>query len=224
MYKHGLLVSLLIAALAAPAYAQDRRERQDKPAQPEAKQEKPAGEAGMQEMDPEMAAWMEAGTPNEHHENLKKMAGNWNCDVKWWEGETAMESKGRSKAEMILGGRYLSSEYEGDMMGMPFQGMGLMGYDNVKKKYFSGWIDNMSTGVYFEYGDYDQGSKTYTLTGEMESPTGKKLKTRSEIKMVSNDQYVFTMHHSEDGGEMKKVMEITYNRAGSSRGAGGAGG
>ena len=34
------------------------------------------------------------------------------------------------------------------MMGMPFEGIGRTGYDNVTGKYWSTWIDNMSTGCY----------------------------------------------------------------------------
>lgn len=226
MIKHGLWVCLLAMAISAPTLAQDRRERQDDPAKPEAAgQDKPAGEAGGA-MNAEMMAWMEAGTPNENHEHLKAMAGQWTAQVKWWEPgmEEPMTSQGRHKAEMVLGGRYLASEYEGDMMGAPFQGMGIMGYDNVKKKYFSGWVDSMSTGVYMEYGDYDKGTKTFTLSGEMDSPTGKKVKSKSEIKIVSNDKQVHTMYHSEDGGPMRKAMEITFERAGGTGAASGAGG
>ena len=48
---------------------------------------------------------------------------------------------------MSLGDRYLMGNYEGTMMDKPFHGMSCSGYDNVKKVYFSGWIDDMSTGM-----------------------------------------------------------------------------
>lgn len=34
---------------------------------------------------------------------------------------------------MIFGGRYQLSNYKGNFMGMPFEGMSIMGYDNAKK-------------------------------------------------------------------------------------------
>ncbi len=32
-------------------------------------------------------------------------------------------------------------------MGMPFEGMGIDGYDNLAKQYVSTWVDNMGTGI-----------------------------------------------------------------------------
>ena len=46
------------------------------------------------------------------------------------------------------------------MMGMPFQGMSTMAYDNGKKTFMSTWIDNMGTGILETEGTYDAGTKT----------------------------------------------------------------
>ena len=41
--------------------------------------------------------------------------------------------------------------FAGDMMGSPFSGIGLNGYDNNTGKYVSTWMDTMSTAIlYFE--------------------------------------------------------------------------
>jgi len=39
-------------------------------------------------------------------------------------------------------------------MGMPFEGMGLDGYDNASKEYISIWIDNMGTGIMYMKGKW----------------------------------------------------------------------
>ena len=44
------------------------------------------------------------------------------------------KSSGTMHNEMILGDRFLKQEYEGTMMGMPFHGGGLVGYDNVNQR------------------------------------------------------------------------------------------
>ena len=47
---------------------------------------------------------------------------------------------------------------------MPFEGMGIVGYDNLLKKFVSVWIDNMGTGLMPGTGTYDAATKTYTYT------------------------------------------------------------
>jgi hypothetical protein len=44
------------------------------------------------------------------------------------------QPKARAKNEMIMGGRYLMGSYKGEMMGMPFEGYSMTGYDNAAKK------------------------------------------------------------------------------------------
>ena len=34
------------------------------------------------------------------------------------------------------------------MMGQPFSGVGIDGYDNLRKKYVTTWIDTMGTGIF----------------------------------------------------------------------------
>ncbi len=173
----------------------------------------------------EMAAWMKAGTPGEHHQHLNDLVGNWNCAVKFWNpgSDEAMESSGKSSSEWILDGRYTIDSYKGDFMGMPFEGRGICGYDNINKRYFSIWMDSMSTGYMTETGQYDAGSKTFTFTGSFDTPTGGTMQSKSTIKVVSKDQHVLTMWHGESPGSLNKVMEITYNRAGSAASAATAG-
>lgn len=64
--------------------------------------------------------------------------------------------------KMILGGRFLQQEVNGEMMGMPMNGIGITGYDNLKKKYVGFWIDNMGTGMYTMEGEMDKEGKACT--------------------------------------------------------------
>jgi hypothetical protein len=64
----------------------------------------------------------------------------------------AFEKHATCTNTMILGGRYQQSMIKGNMMGMPFEGMGLLGYDNAQKLFYSTWVDNMGTGCY----DYER--------------------------------------------------------------------
>ena len=95
-----------------------------------------------------------------------------------------------------MGGRYVMMDVtgkmqmpgeDGKMKDMQFKGMGVEGYDNVKKKFVSSWIDNMGTGIQFSDGTYDPATKTFTYTSEMEMMPGMKTPVREVIKMTDKD-------------------------------------
>ena len=62
-------------------------------------------------------------------------------------GADPMVMDGTSENRWVMGGRYLEQRFNGNFMGMPFEGIGYTGYDNVKKQYWGTWMDNMSTGM-----------------------------------------------------------------------------
>ena len=49
------------------------------------------------------------------------------------------------------------------MMDMSFTGMAIEGYDNVKKKFVSSWIDNMGTMILNSEGTYDPAAQDLHL-------------------------------------------------------------
>ena len=52
----------------------------------------------------------------------------------------------RMLQKMILDGRFLHQEFNGEMMGSPFIGIGITGYDNGSKQYVSNWMDSSEKG------------------------------------------------------------------------------
>jgi hypothetical protein len=153
--------------------------------------------------------------PGEHHAHMKKLAGNWDYTMKMWAepGVTPTESSGKRSAEMMLGDRYLHEKYTGTFMGMPFEGHGTMGYDNVQKKYVGTWIDNMGTGIMMSTGSCD-GKGTWTMKGDMADPTtGTMVPTRSVLKMVDENTFTMEMYVTGPDGKEMKMMEMTHKRA-----------
>src|ERR1043165_7932011 len=96
-----------------------------------------------------MEAWMKASTPGDAHKKLDNMVGTWDVTVKSWmaPGEPPMESTGTAMNQWVLGGRWMEEKFTGSFMGMPFQGIGYTGYDNIKKQYVGTWMDNMTTAM-----------------------------------------------------------------------------
>jgi len=165
---------------------------------------------------------MELSKLNDNHKLLAATAGNWSYTVKMWLDPSGnpSESTGTAVRKALMDGRFVSGEYSGKfkMPGadgkpkdMNFKGMSFDGYDNVKQKFVSTWVDNMGTGVMFTEGTYDASSKTFTYTGEFEMMPGMKCKVREMIKCTDKDH--MTMEYFEDRGQGEnKSMEINYTR------------
>lgn len=172
------------------------------------------------EMSPEdqemMAKWQEFSTPNENHKALDTLAGNWNHTVKWWmKPDTEPEiSTGTGTAEWIMGGRYLQQKVSGMSMGQPFEGLGIIGYDNANKEYVSIWLDNMGTGLMQSTAQYDTAAKTFAEKGSHScflAEDGHR-KYRATTKIIDNDNYVYEMFSTDEAGKEFRAMEITYTR------------
>ena len=94
-----------------------------------------------------MAEWAKYATPGAQHEMMAKSVGKWTVVTKMWMDPTQppMETPGTCEVTSLLGGRYFQSVYKSMMMGQPFEGIALSGYDIYKQQYFGTWIDNMGT-------------------------------------------------------------------------------
>jgi Protein of unknown function (DUF1579) len=170
----------------------------------------------------EMQKMMELSKLNDNHKLLASTAGTWSYVVKMWmdpKGNPS-ESKGSAVRKAVMDGRYVTGDYSGSfkMPGadgkpkeMNFKGMSMDGYDNVKQKFVSGWVDNMGTGIMVIDGTYDAATKTLTYTGDYEMMPGVKSKVRELIKLTDKDH--MTMEYYEDRGQGEtKSMEINYTR------------
>jgi hypothetical protein len=97
-------------------------------------------------------------------------------------------------------------------MGMPFTGHGMTGYDNVTGKYWSTWMDSMSTGLMVSEGSCDDGGKNCTFTGSYNDPIRGEVTLRMVATWTSPTTETFEMYSpGPDGGEMK-MMEILYTK------------
>ncbi len=170
---------------------------------------------GDHKMNEEMKAWMSYMTPGESHKAMQMHEGRFTTKMMSWEhpGAEATESQGTCENSMILGGRYMKSVYSGTVMQMPFEGIGMQGYDNAKKKYVSIWIDNMGTGIAWSEGSYDAKSKMLKMSGMMTDPTTNgDMPFRSVVEMKGKDSYVMEMFTKKNGQEFK-MLRIEYTRA-----------
>ena len=171
-----------------------------------------------------MAKMMEMSKLNENHKLLSSLDGTWDYTLKFWMNPDPkappQESSGTATRKTIMDGRYVTMDVSGKFqapgpdgkpMDIDFQGMGLEGYDNVKKKFVASWIDNQGTGIEFSEGKYDPATKSFTYTSEIEPMPGMKTKVREVIK-VSDDSHMMLEWYEMHGGKEKKTMEINYTK------------
>ena len=162
-----------------------------------------------------MADMMKFATPGPMHELLKSLAGNWNTSNKSWYGPgDPVLSTGTCKREMILGGRFLKSTYQGTMMDQPFEGMEILGFDQRQNQFVSVWVDNMGTGIMMSNGGKaDPTGKVLTVNMNMDDPVSKKsIPYKMVTKIVDANKHTFSMIGVHEGKETTE-MEITYTRA-----------
>jgi hypothetical protein len=163
----------------------------------------------------EMAAWQKAATPGPHHKHFAEMAGNWKAVVKMWMQPAAEPIVSETKAvcEVLFDGRYCVEKIEGTMMGMPFQGMSISGYDNIKGKHTMVWIDNMGTGTIYSEGDCSDNctvqTEVYTTVDPM---TGKNTKVKMIERIIDPNKHVLESYMIGDDGKEFKQMEVVYTR------------
>ncbi len=162
----------------------------------------------------EMEAYMKAGTPGAPHKAMAATAGSYDAKVKSWQapGQPPMEEPATATRTMSLDGRVLVEDFKGSMMGMPFNGHGMRGYDNVTAKHWSTWIDSMSTGLMLSEGTCDA-KNACTFKGTWNDPVKKtKVTSRMTSRWTSPTTEVFEMYGPGKDGKEFKMMEITYTK------------
>ncbi len=162
----------------------------------------------------QMQKWMEYMTPGAMQQMLAKADGSWSEELTMWETPDAPPQKMTASCEnkMILGGRYQESVHTGTFNDMPFEGHGLVAYDNTRKVFQSTWIDNMGTGIINMEGTYDPATMMLTLTGKETDPTaGKEIDVKQTLKFIDDNNQLLEMYRVQDGKEFK-MMEIKLTR------------
>ena len=166
------------------------------------------------EQQAEMEAYTKAGMPGEPHKKLAATAGKYKVTMRTWQapGAPPVEDSGTATRAMALDGRVLVEQFSGTMMGSPFTGHGMTGYDNVTGKYWSTWNDSMSTGIMVSSGTCDA-KDACTFEGTWNDPIKKgPIKSRMTTHWTDANTEVFEMHGPDKQGKDMKMMEMTYKR------------
>ena len=159
----------------------------------------PESEGGASDMDQMMQEMMRLGTPNEHHEKLGRVVGEWNVEATFLDASTGGEMKGEGSmsSAWVLDGRFVKTDFHmPDFMGMPFTGLGYNGYDNSTESYQGIWMDSMSTKIFMMDGEFNDKGEFVSIG---DSAMGTKMKIVQT--MPDEDTLVDTFYDSMDEGK-----------------------
>jgi len=161
-------------------------------------------------------AMRKAAAPGPFHKKLEPMVGSWTWTSKFWfdPAQAPKEGNGTAERKMILDGRFLQDEaVSKELLGQPFKGFGLTGYDNMQKKYVAVWSDTFTTALSHSIGTVDESGKVFTfLRDDIDPFTGQKIKGKDIIRITDENKHSMEMFKIVPDGKEIKVMELTFTR------------
>ena len=150
--------------------------------------------------------------PGPEHEILKKDVGTWDVEIKTWAGPGEPTVTKGKETNRMMGGFWLIANFEGNMMGVDFQGHGVYGYDAEKKTYVGQWFDSFGSPAMAMTGEWDKETRTMTYEGMAKGMDGKPAKHILASTYNDDGTRVLTMH-IQSGQEMQKFFEMKYTKS-----------
>jgi hypothetical protein len=177
------------------------------------------------EMEQLMKLWEKYSLPGPNHKKLDPYIGTWEVTTKMWmEGpdRPPSESKSTVWCRPIFGGRFIESksqgtmsmEYKGEVVQIPTESTGYIGYDSFKEKYVSVWLHSGGTGIYAAEGTVDETGTVFTFFATYDEwETGRRgVPYKMVDRFVGDDTLVSTMYDLTMKPEESKAYEMVAKR------------
>jgi hypothetical protein len=153
--------------------------------------------------------------PTKEHELLNQFAGEWDsiAEAAVEPGKEPITCKGTESAK-IVGGFWLVSQGEGDMLGTSVKSLLTIGYDPAKKTYVGTFLCSMDSTLWNYVGSFDETGKKLTLETEGPIPftPGKRAKFRETLELKDKDYKEFTSLMQGDDGKWTEIVKMKYSR------------
>lgn len=155
-----------------------------------------------------------APKPTPHHEAMKTLVGTWDAVVKVFAepGKPPMESKAVEVNALVPGGLWLQTEFKSDMMGTPFEGRGLFGFDPATGKHVGVWVDSMVSSLALPSGTCKDGCRETTLVFKGVGMDGKPATYKEVSVQKDADHRTMSMYLKGKDGKVYLDMVIEYTR------------
>jgi len=104
-------------------------------------------------------------TPNENHEFLARLTGEWDTSS----SVLGLPNEGGvASFSMILGNRFVNGDVRGTFANVPYVGRVTIGYDNYKHKFVASFLNDLGTSMLYAEGMLDTSGNTLSLWGSMD--------------------------------------------------------
>ncbi len=153
--------------------------------------------------------------PSDQHKALARYVGNWDAEMEMappGEGMPAEVSKAKATCKLGLGGLWLVTDFEGSLMGGPFLGHEVTGYDPITKKYVLSWFDSMTPTATTGTGEYDAATKTMHTWMSGKDAMGAPSDFHGTDVWTDDDHRTWTMWMKGPDGKEFAALTIRYAR------------
>lgn len=156
--------------------------------------------------------------PGEPHELLATTVGSWDVTIRIWsdpdpEAEPTSETEGTAVGRWILGQRFVETVYEGEVLGRPFEGLKIEGFEKAIEKYVSTWRDNLGTYTLVFKGECEDSCRERTMTGTFTDPVSKlPFRLKGVTTIEDEDNYTYQSFVITPNGQEFKNMELEARR------------
>ena len=149
-------------------------------------------------------------TPNENHEFLARLAGEWDTtsSVMGLPDET-----GFATFTMILGNRFVNGEVSGTFANVPYVGRVTIGYDNYKHKFVATFLNDLGTSLLYAEGMLNASQTTLSLWGSMDEwmTDEHDIPAMYRFTILDENHFTFELHDLAKSNDTI-VITTSYNR------------
>jgi len=157
---------------------------------------------------------MEMGKPQQEHDWLQQMVGEWTYESEMQGPEGTVKYTG-SETVRSLGGLWVIGEGTGEMPGGGSATMIItLGYDTEAQKFVGTWIGSMMTKMWVYDCEMDPDGRTLRLNAEgpSMSGSGKIVQYQDSVEVVDENTRKFYGRVQDDDGNWVTFMTANYRR------------
>lgn len=145
---------------------------------------------------------------------VRLLEGSWNVKGKAQPASNLpiVEISGTSTIQPILQGGFMQEHLEAEAMGMPYSGVGILGYDRVGNRLNALWVDSFGALIKTS-GHYDSEKRVHSLVGEAQDAMSEQPRRVKQVsRVLEGDRHVFEIYELSPAGDERLVIELFYER------------